>query len=74
MAVQIFPWVRHRMAIEEAQARAKKASLEAEAARLRRQNAEAAQRQAKDFSDRLRRQVERNGWTELLLSAWKGRV
>lgn len=70
----LWPWVKHRREVEESKARLTELSAQADEAVLRRQDAEIAARQAKRYSDRLLSQVERNGFTEMLLSSWKGRA
>lgn len=67
------PWTRYRRAAEAARADAAKAEAEKRIAAQRKQ---AAQRQdiiSGSVSAALRREIDKNGWTELLQHAWGGR-
>lgn len=66
-------WVRHRREQRDARARAELENRNTIMARARREHAEKQAAESASSSEALRRQLELNGWTELLLHAWKGR-
>lgn len=67
------PWVRWRRAAEDARQDAESARAELHAAQERRQVANSQAFVSSAVTARLRREIERNGWTELLQHAWGGR-
>lgn len=69
----MWPWVRYRHAAESAAADAAAATREREAAVARRQAAEHQAARSRAISADLRREIDKNGWTELLQKAWGGR-
>lgn len=68
-----WPWLRQRR--ERAAVRRDRdvASEEKRAAEVRRNKAEWQAAKAEHVSARLRREIDKNGWTELLQHAWGGR-
>lgn len=67
------PWLRWRRATEAAQQDAESARAELQAAHGRREQANSQAFTSYAVTQRLRREIERNGWTELLQHAWGGR-
>jgi hypothetical protein len=67
------PWVRYRGDVENAARERQEAEREPEAARERRRAAEIQVAVSQQITDALHREIERNGWTELLQKAWGGR-
>ena len=69
-----WPWTRNRDDVVEANRRANLAAKQAELAVARREAAEALAARTQAVSSALRREVDRNGWTELLQAAWGGKT
>lgn len=67
------PWVRYRGDVEKAAREREEAEREKHAARERRRKAELQIAVSQSISSALQREIERNGWTELLQKAWGGR-
>lgn len=68
-----WPWRKHRADVEEAQRREQVADLQKKIAASRREAAEDQAAHAETVSRKLRDELDRNGWTDLLQEAWKGR-
>lgn len=68
-----WPWNKTRADIVEAQRRAQIAERQAELAIARRRAAETQAARAQTVSAALRKEVDRNGWTDLLQAAWGGK-
>lgn len=66
-------WVRHRLERRDARDRADLRERDAIMARLRLEHAELQAQASLSSSADLIKQFQMNGWTELLLDAWKGR-
>ena len=69
----MWPWMRYRRAVESAAVEAQTAVLERRAAEQRRDDAQRQAARSKAISADLRREIDRNGWTELLQKAWGAR-
>lgn len=67
------PWNRQHKAIQIAQQGLVQAALEAAEAEERRKEAERLARQSLTVTARLRKEIDKNGWTELLQHAMGGR-
>lgn len=67
-----WPWKRYQRAAEAARRGAAVAETERHRAERRQQAAERQAAQARSKSAALRREIEKNGWTELLQHAWGG--
>ena len=67
------PWVRWRRAIGNAAAEAVTARQELRAAEYRRQVAASQAANARAVTERLRDEIVKNGWTELLQHSWGAR-
>ena len=68
-----WPWERHKRDKLDARRRAEAAEKRALAASRRMALAEKQAAQSRQVTAKLRKQIELNGWTELLQSAWGGR-
>lgn len=68
-----WPWIKNRADVAEANRRARVAARQAELSASRRRAAELQAARAQTVSAALRREVDRNGWTELLQDAWGGK-
>ena len=76
----MWPWQRHRRAAEavhrdvrEAQQHKQDAEQHKQAAEWHQQAAELQAAHARTVTSQLRREIDKNGWTELLQHAWGGR-
>ena len=69
----MWPWTRYRKAADAAAAEAAAALNAKHAAETRRQTAERQAARARAITATLRREIDKNGWTELLQHAWGGR-
>ena len=67
------PWNRQHKAIQIAQQGLVRAALEAAEAEERRKETERLARQSLTVTARLRKEIDKNGWTELLQHAMGGR-
>lgn len=65
----MWPWSRHNRAVEEARQGLKKAATEAVQAEWRRDQSERLATHSRQVSERLRKQVELNNFTELFIQA-----
>ena len=68
-----WPWQRHRRDQLDAQHRVDAAERRALAASRRKALAKKQAAQSRQVTTNLRKQIEKNGWTELLENAWGGR-
>lgn len=69
----MWPWHRHRREVAATLQDVAVASAEKKAAQERRMTANLQAAKARAVTDRLQREIEKNGWTELLQHAWGGR-
>lgn len=67
------PWVRNRGDVEEAARERAEAEQVKYAKQEQRRAAELQAAMSQSITNHLRREIERNGWTELLQRAWGGR-
>jgi hypothetical protein len=68
-----WPWQRHREEAQQAQHDREAAEAQARAAEFRRQAAERFAAQSRTVTAQLRREIDKNGWTEMLQNAWGAR-
>lgn len=68
-----WPWLKQRRERAAVRRDVTVASEEKHAAELRHSNAQWHAAKAEHVSARLRREIDKNGWTELLQHAWGGR-
>lgn len=69
----MWPWERHRLERAEAKAAVEQAARLARETERRCREAEREAVVAAESSAKVRHQIEINGWTELLQTAWGGR-
>ncbi|OMB90771.1 hypothetical protein A5746_20945 [Mycolicibacterium conceptionense] len=69
----MWPWQRHRAQVLQARNDRDDAARRANAAEVQRNAAERLAEQSQRVTARLRNEVEKNGWTEMLQHAWGGR-
>lgn len=69
----MWPWQRHRAQVMQARNDRDDAARRANAAEVQRNAAERLAEQSQRVTARLRSEVEKNGWTEMLQHAWGGR-
>lgn len=69
----MWPWQRQRLAVEHVRQEVEQASAEKVEAQRRRAAAQQQAIKSNAVTARLRREIDRNGWTELLLQAMGGR-
>jgi hypothetical protein len=69
----MWPWQRHRAELERARNDRAIAAAQADAAEAQRRAAKQLAAQSRNVSARLRFEIDKNGWTELLQHAWGGR-
>ena len=69
----MWPWQKHRAEVEQARNDREDAAARAEAAEVQRRAAERLAAQSHTVTARLRREIDKNGFTELLQHAWGGR-
>lgn len=69
-----WPWRKHRQEVAELHEKLKEEAQQAEDARVRTIEAVVDQADSRSTSSVLLRQIQLNGWTELLQAAWGGRT
>ncbi len=69
----MWPWQRHRAQVMRARNDRDDAARRANAAEVQRNAAERLAAQSQRVTARLRSEVDKNGWTEMLQHAWGGR-
>lgn len=67
----MWPWKRND--VEKAHREELEAELQRRLSEQRKEEAERLARESSNITARLRRQIELNGWTELLQNAWGAR-
>lgn len=70
----VLPWQKHRRETEELHAKLEAESQQVDEARARTHEAVVSQAKSRTNSSVLLRQLQLNGWTELLQAAWGGRA
>lgn len=70
----VLPWQRHRQETEALQAKLEVESQQVNEARAQTFDAVVGQARSRTNSGVLLRQLEVNGWTELLQAAWRGKA
>lgn len=69
----MWPWKQQRAEAAEARRQAEDAGQQANAAEARRLASERLAAHSHNVTAALRREIDKNGWTELLQHAWGGR-
>lgn len=70
----VLPWQKHRRETEELHAKLEVETQQVDEARARTHEAVVGQAKSRTNSSVLLRQIQLNGWTELLQAAWGGRA
>ncbi|ART69134.1 hypothetical protein BTO20_11575 [Mycobacterium dioxanotrophicus] len=69
----MWPWQRHRAERRKARSDREIAAAQANAAEVQREAAKKLAAQSRTVTARLRFEIDKNGWTELLQNAWGAR-